>query len=234
MDYKLVLKIVGATVFIALVILILSIIEFATQPMRYQRYWNNRNQQARQQSDGLLYIALGDSTAQGIGAGAAKQGYVGVISDELAKKHEAVHTINLSKSGATIQDALSKQIPELNKLKVEDNTVVTIEIGANDMSKFNAQTFESQMDELMAALPKQTLISDIPYFGDTRYKDREVYVEQANQIMYKLAKKHGFTLVALHEPMKANGGRRTLALDQFHPSTWAYRENWAKAFLARL
>lgn len=109
-----------------------------------------------------------------------------------------------------------------------------MEIGANDMINFDPAKFESEMDELMQALPNQALISDIPYFGESRFKSKEANVLVANEIMYRLAKKNGYELVPLHEQMKRNGGIKTFAVDWFHPSNVAYRENWAPVFLQRI
>ncbi|MEO5743679.1 MAG: hypothetical protein ABIQ53_03685, partial [Terracoccus sp.] len=46
---------------------------------RYGRYWA----QPRGGNAGILYVALGDSTAQGIGASRPERGYVGLIAERL-------------------------------------------------------------------------------------------------------------------------------------------------------
>ncbi len=49
----------------------------------------------------LLYVALGDSTAQGIGASRPGNGYVGILADRIrALSGRTVRTVNLSVSGA--------------------------------------------------------------------------------------------------------------------------------------
>jgi lysophospholipase L1-like esterase len=205
--------------------------ELYSQVGRYQAYWNRQNEQPPIKNE-LVYVALGDSTAQGIGASKPQKGYVGLVAAELAKQSgRPVRTMNFSKSGAKLSDALERQVPLLQKCNIPSDAIITIEIGANDMGNFNAAHFESQMDELMGKLPARTAISDIPYFGGSRNKKLEPNVADANVIMERLAKKHGFELVALHERMKNNSSLKTLALDGFHPSSYAYKSNWATAFL---
>ncbi len=227
-----ILKIAGITLAIIIVLFVLSLFELWTQLARYQSYWTRQNKSAE---GDITYVALGDSTAQAIGASHPSKGYVGIISKQLAEERgTTVKTINLSKSGAKIKDALNTQLPAMEKLGVTDQTVVTIEIGANDIISFDPIEFELQMDELMERLPRQTVMSDIPYFGGTRFKSKQPQVDQANVIMYKLAKKHDRALVPLHDAVKNNGGLTTLAPDHFHPSNKSYRENWAPLYMDRL
>ena len=229
-----VLKIITIGLIIILVVFVLSLFELYTQLGRYQSYWQKNNQKPATSGE-ILYVALGDSTAQGIGATSPQKGYVGLVAKELEKRSgKPVRIVNLSKSGAKVKDVLDTQLPEFNRLKTDKKTIVTIEIGANNISSFNRAEFEAQMDEVMTKLPKQTIITDIPYFGESRHKSRQPNVDQANQIMYKLAQKHGFELAPLHKRMLQNGGIKTFAPDWFHPSNTAYRENWAHVFISKI
>lgn len=228
------LKAIPVALFLILLLFVISLGVEYSQLSRYQKYWTHKNT-ADKTPGAVEYIALGDSTAQGIGATNPENGYVGVISRELAqRKNKPVHTINLSKSGAKVDDVLQTQLPKLKELSPSKDTIITIEIGANNMINFDAKSFESSMDKVMTQLPPQTLITDIPYFGGSRFKSREPNVEQANNIMYRLAAKHNFTLVPLHQKLQDNSGIETFAPDWFHPSNVAYRDNWAYVFLQRL
>lgn len=221
------------TVF-AVIAIAIGFVELYTQIGRYQAYWNRRNQQSPLK-DELLYVALGDSTAQGIGARKPQEGYVGLIGKELEKvSSRPVRTLNFSKTGARVSDVLERQLSLLEKAKPPEDAVITIEIGANDMGSFEADKFENEMDKLMARLPKQTIISDIPYFGSGIFRAREANVKKANEIMRKLAKRHGFQIADLHERTKKNNGLRTFAIDWFHPSSYGYKTNWAPAFLEKI
>ncbi|HEX5797986.1 MAG TPA: SGNH/GDSL hydrolase family protein [Candidatus Saccharimonadales bacterium] len=112
--------------------------------------------------------------------------------------------------------------------------MVTVEIGANDIISFDSKKFEKEMDELMAKLPKNTVISDIPSFSGSRYAKYENRILEANEIINKLADKHNIALAKLHERVAANHGLRTFAADLFHPSDYGYRNNWLPAFMDRI
>lgn len=213
---------------------LLSLAILYSQLSRYKTFWETQNAQ-HYPEDSILYIALGDSTAQGIGATSPMRSYPGLISKELSERRgKPVRLINLSKSGAKVKDAIDQQIPAMQSYKPDQNTVITVEIGANDMINFDAAKFEYEMDVFMGKIPKNALISDVPYFGESRFKNKQSNVVKANEIMYKLAAKHGFELVPLHKQMESNGGIKTFAVDWFHPSNTAYRENWSTVFLDRL
>lgn len=234
MEYKSVLKFVGIALVVIVIIFVFSLAELYTQLARYRNYWNKQNTRTAQANE-ILYVALGDSTAQSIGASSAKKGYVGLVAKYLEQKYDRpVRTVNLSKSGAKINDVITTQLPAMKQLEINDDTIITMEIGANDMISYNAGQFESEMDTVMNDLPQQTIITDMPYFGESRFKRLEPQVKEANTIMYKLAAKHDFELSNLHERMQKNGGIKTFAPDWFHPSNTAYRENWAPAFTDRL
>lgn len=227
-------KLIIITIAIIITAVLLSVFELYTQLARYASYWQKNNSKPAVAGE-VLYVALGDSTAQGIGATSPKKGYVSLVANGIShKENKSVRTVNLSKSGAKVNDVVSTQLPALKRLPVNDNTYVTIEIGANDMSSFDAKRFETEMDEVMQQLPRQALITNIPYFGDSRHSNRQPDVEAANKIMDKLATKNNFKLLDLHKRMQENGGFKTLAADMFHPSNTAYRENWAYVFLQRI
>lgn len=228
-----VMKIVLGVIVVIVIILAIAALELWSQVGRYQAYWNRQNAQSLQAGE-LLYVALGDSTAQGIGASQPKKGYVGLVAKELASKEgKQVHIVNLSKTGAKLSDVLERQLPLMKQQPIDDKTVVTIEIGANDMSSFEPQRFEKDMNEIIDQLPKQTVVSDMPYFGGGRHKSSETAAEQASEIIRRLAKQHKLKVAGLHDLLQQNDGWRIYALDQFHPSNTGYRI-WAQAFLGQL
>ena len=56
----------------------------------------------------LVYVALGDSAAQGIGASTSDNGYVGLVADRLRERTgNPVLGVNLSRSGATVHISYS-------------------------------------------------------------------------------------------------------------------------------
>ncbi len=228
------MKIFLAILFVLIVFFTARLGELYTQLARYQKYWSKSNLKPINPKD-FVYVALGDSAAQGVGASQPLKGYVGLIAEELRQdKKTEVKILNLSKSGAKVKDVLETQLPLYKKLCLETPQLVTIEIGANDIISFNEQKFEAEMDELMSELSEKTVISDIPSFAGSRYAKYEPRVIKANEIIHRLGAEHGFKIAELYKRVAANHGLRTFAADIFHPSDYAYKTNWLEAFMERI
>ncbi len=195
----------------------------------YKYYWISESQKPAP-ADSLLYVALGDSSAQGLGATRPEKGYVGLVAASLKEKtNKPVQIVNLSVTGARVQDVLETQLPQLDKLKINNKTVVTLAIGANDMSIFQSAAFESQMDELLERLPKQTVVADVAYFGGGRKRNLEKNALKANEIIAELTKKYNLKLAPLHGITQQRDSLWTMSADLLHPSNKGYR-NWYEAF----
>lgn len=179
----------------------------------------------------LLYVAIGDSAAQGIGASEPNRGYVGILADHIRlATGRTVRVINLSVSGATVELAVRDQLPRFIKLKPD---IVTVAIGANDIALWDAAVFASGIREVFSALPDHAIVSDLPCFHFAR-NERKVAV--ANTILRRIAAEHDLTVVPLHATTKRQGFRSIatqFANDMFHPNDRGYRV-WAEAFLPAL
>jgi acyl-CoA thioesterase-1 len=181
------------------------------------------------QPGGLLYVALGDSTAQGVGASQPERGYVGVLADRMRQQSgRPVMVINLSVTGAKVQDVLDTQVPTLRRLHPD---VVTVAIGANDVRSFDAGQFASGMDRLAAQLPSGTFIADVPWFMGGAWEDNAV---RAGVDIAQESAARGLVLVPLHRALAQRGWASMLtdfAPDWFHPNDKGYRV-WANTFWA--
>lgn len=186
-------------------------------------YWR----QQRTREGELLYVAVGDSAAQGIGASRPGRGYVGVIARRIAGASGArVRVANLGVSGATLRTVLDVELPVLETL---DPAVLTVSIGANDMADFDPVRFEREAGELFARLPRHAIVADLPSFYFLPAHRR---VRAANRMLRELAERHGFELAPLHRFTDRQGlwGVSTqFAGDLFHPNDRGYRV-WADAF----
>lgn len=176
----------------------------------------------------LLYVAIGDSAAQGIGASTPAHSYVGLIAERMRElTGQSLRVVNLSVSGATTALAVADQLPKFRKLKPD---LVTVAIGANDIVEFDAAVFEANIREVFATLPKHAIVADLPCFY-LPWNERKVAV--ANRIVREVAVEHHLEVVPLHETTKRRGLRGILtefAIDLFHPNDGGYRV-WASAFL---
>lgn len=181
----------------------------------------------RTKTGDLLYVAIGDSAAQGIGASRPGRSYVGLVAQHVRSTGRTVKLVNLGISGATLRVAIEKQLPALRTLTPD---LVTVSIGANDIGTFDPARFERELTEVMAALPGHAIVADLPSF---RPLPAERRVRVANGIVRRLAADHGLTLVGLHAAMRRQGmwGVTTqFAGDLFHPNDRGYRV-WAASFL---
>ncbi|WP_328706909.1 SGNH/GDSL hydrolase family protein [Clavibacter zhangzhiyongii] len=176
----------------------------------------------------LLYVALGDSTAQGIGASRPVNGYVGILADRIrALSGRTVRTVNLSVSGARVADLIDYQLPRLAKLQPD---VVTLAIGANDIPAFEPVAFERDLGRILDAVPPTTVVADLPCF---HFPTSERKVRVANEIVRRLAADRGLRVAPLHRTTRRQTAILALtqaAGDLFHPNDRGYRV-WASAFL---
>lgn len=226
------MKIIIYLVAVVLLIFIIRLGDLYTQLSRYQKFWDYQNKLPAEKDD-FVYVAFGDSAAQGVGASSPERGYVGLIAHQIHKDtSKNVKIINLSKSGGKIRDVIDTQIPKYKELKKVD--LVTIEIGANDILTFDPNKFRKEMNELMNLLPPGAYISDIPSFKGSRLSRQEPKVLEANKIIYDLAAGRDLVLVPLHEKVTKNNSLRTFAADFFHPSNYGYKTNWADTFMEKI
>ncbi len=219
---KMLLIIVG----ILVVLEIIALAWLATSVGRYETFWNEK----AKESGEITYLALGDSAAQGIGATSPMRGYVGLIAKDLEKKTgKTVRIVNVSKTGAKMGDYLKDQAPIVKKLKPD---YVTIEIGANDIAKYNAGDFRAKYKQVLKTLPDGSYVSNMPLFnsrpGSTQNaKDASKIVEEELRDYPKL------TFVDLQTVTQNNQSIFGFAPDLFHPNDFSYK-NWAKAFLDKM
>ena len=206
-----------------------ALVRLARSTAANAEYWS----EPRGEPAGLLYVALGDSAAQGIGATSPDHGYVSLLADQLAAATgKRVEVVNLSSSGARIRDVLDRQLPALSALRRTPD-VLTVAVGGNDVRAYDRMTFEAEVARLTRALPAGTYVADAPYFMHGRW---ERDADQAAGLLRAAAAERGLRPVALHEALKAEGWQAMLtqfAADWFHPNNRGHQV-WADAFWARM
>lgn len=190
---------------------------------QYRTYWSV----ARGEKGGILFVALGDSTAQGIGASTPERGYVGLIAQRLrTATGRPVQVLNLSRSGARVHDVVVDQLPRLAGLAPD---LVTVAVGANDLKHDDADRFRADVDALIVGLGPTAVVGDIPWFmhGGTGRRSGEAADYVAAQ-----AGARGLPVARLHRAMYERGWMSMItdfAADWFHPNDRGHRL-WADAF----
>lgn len=175
----------------------------------------------------VLYVALGDSAAQGLGASRPELGYVGVLADRIsAVSAHTVRVVNLSVSGAKIADVVEDQLPGLAELAPD---VVTVAVGGNDIRTFDERHFAARAHRMIVALPEHAIVADVPCFWGGRSEQRALV---AARIIRDAAEARGLAVAQLHRATEARRNQRArtdFALDMFHPNDAGYAV-WAGAF----
>jgi lysophospholipase L1-like esterase len=196
-------------------------------------HWQQHNEQVlRTAAAGPLWVVLGDSTAQGLGAPSPDGGYVGQALDAMRRRTGLPwQVLNLSASGSLIRDVLHRQLPRLPA----SADLVTCGIGVNDILYTGPGKLFADLRALLAAVPDHTIVLDLPLpdgYGGLIGRAGRPYVARINRTLYEAAASRGLpvaTVSAHFQPPWAG----KLASDCFHPSQDGYRD-WTRALLATL
>ncbi|MEA2901147.1 MAG: hypothetical protein QOH36_1034 [Actinomycetota bacterium] len=192
----------------------------------YAKAWDGANALALA-ATGPLWVVLGDSTAQGIGAPSPDEGYVGQVHRMLeATTGQTWRVLNLSKSGERAAGLLATQVPRLEALDVVPD-LVTCAIGSNDIIRRTPlPQLERDLREILGRLPPGSVVATMPA---GLWRERVVAIDA---IIRSAAAAGG-----LHV---ADVGARTgppwegkYAEDRFHPGALGYAD-WAAAFAEAL
>lgn len=158
---------------------------------------------------GPLWVALGDSMTQGIGAGSHDRGWVG----QLAARMPGWRVVNLAIYGARVSDVLDRQLPALDSLGVLPD-LVTLLIGNNDMINPRLRPhLDTVLPELLRRVPPGTLVGNQP---GTYAAALEV-----NRMIDDAVAERDLVLADLRDPRTRHWGGR-LAADHFHPNERGY------------
>jgi lysophospholipase L1-like esterase len=187
----------------------------------YAQGWHQRNLEALASAD-PLWVVLGDSLSQGVGASSIEQSWVLRTWRALADQGLRYRIVNLSFSGARVADVLDRQLPALAGLPVAPE-LVTVLIGSNDIIKRDLRArLPERYRALLSALPAGALVATVP-------RTRGVQAE-VNQIVHEAGDAGAVVAVPLHFTPGAR------APDHFHPDDTGYAAiaaDFTTAILAR-
>ena len=166
-----------------------------------------------QHAVGPLWVVLGDSTSQGIGATTRGAGYVGVVH-EVLRRRAAWRVINLSRAGAGVADVLARQLPELGELTDEEPAaLVTCIVGAEDVARRLPGT-DIALRSMCAAMPRGAVIGTVPLAGPA--------ADAANEVLREEVVKHGLRLADLGAVKSPpTRGREAVRLGDVAHAAWA-------------
>jgi lysophospholipase L1-like esterase len=197
-------------------------------------HWQAHNRQVLA-GTGPLWVVLGDSTAQGLGAPGPYGGYVGQVLAELRLRTGLPwRVLNLSVSGALSRDVLHGQLPQM-PADVAVPDLVTCGIGVNDILYSSPGRVLRDLRTLVGAIPDRTVLLDLPLpagMWGILGRMGVPYVTRINRTLHQAARARGLPVAEISAHFTPPWGGK-FASDSFHPSQAGYRD-WARALVAAL
>jgi lysophospholipase L1-like esterase len=147
----------------------MSKVSAAVQRIEAQRephaeFWDAWNR-AAVVADGPLWVALGDSTSQGIGAVDPRDGWIPRVRDRLrSSTGDPWRIINLSMTGAQFSDIANVQLSRLSELVSAGHsaTLTTHLAGANNLMAPNTwPTALRDLNTILDALPEHSVVARV-------------------------------------------------------------------------
>lgn len=203
----------------------------------FAAYWQAHNERVLRHYEtgkepGPLWVALGDSTAQGLGAPGPQGGYVGQALQQLRRKTgQHWRVLNLSVSGALIRDVLAEQLPQLPAAP----ELVTCGVGANDILYSAPGKLFSDMRSLLGKVPDGTVLLDLPLLGGFWWIVGHMsvpYITRINRVIHEVATERALPLAPVSAHFTAPWTGK-FSRDSFHPSQDGYRD-WTRALLSAI
>lgn len=180
---------------------------------------------ANPQAAPLIYVALGDSAAQGVGVQDPRDCYVARFASFLQRATgREVILLNLSVSGAVASSVVATQLPALAQLGISPD-IVTLDIGGNDTFypvEISVEDFAAALDTICRHLPAPALISDVPACRPFANQQRST---ELNEVLVAAARAYGHTVVPVRDYSEDPRFWRlfgTRAGDGFHPNREGY------------
>ena len=186
----------------------------------------------------LRYVALGDSTVEGVGATAPDRTYVSRLHASLREVYARADVENLGVAGATSSDVVQQQLPRAARGRPD---LVTLSVGPNDITeRIAVNVFERNVETIFRTLRARqetvlvaTLLPDLGVTPRFRARpEREAVARRSvefNDALRRQARAHGVVLVDLYGPSREEVPRRPelVAGDGYHPSDVGYAR-WAE------
>ena len=195
----------------------------------FARHWQAHNDGVLAE-EGPLWVVLGDSTAQGLGASSPDGGYVGQVLAGLRQQSGLPwRVLNLSVSGALTRDVTGAQLPRVPA----GADLVTCGIGVNDILYTSPAKLFADLRALIAAVPDHTVLLDLPLpAGCWGFLGRASvpYVTRINRAIRAGAAARGLPVAQVSAHFRPPWPGK-FASDCFHPSQAGYRD-WSRALLA--
>jgi acyl-CoA thioesterase-1 len=186
----------------------------------------------------LLYVALGDSTVEGVGATSVATTYPARLFTRLRAIYPRAGVINLGVGGATSADVVNDQLERAILMRPK---LVTLSVGPNDITdRVPVAEYEANVGTIFRRFAGETgtvvvvnLLPDLAVTPRFRGRDNEREVARLtvefNAALTRQARLYAVEVVDLYKPSQVEVPRRPelLAADGYHPSDLGYAR-WAE------
>lgn len=165
--------------------------------------------------DGPWWLVLGDSMAQGVGAGRWDGGWPGRVR-ELVPAAAALRMVNLSVYGAGVADVVTTQLDAAAELTSAQGppALVTCVIGSNDLiGRARRAALPDALEALLARVPEGSVIASQP-------QGRPGTVD-FNRRLDAAAARRGLLVAEFRDPRSVDW-RGGISRDLFHPNDRGY------------
>lgn len=202
---------------------VMSKVSSAVREIEAQRgphadFWDAWNAEAMA-ADGPLWVALGDSTSQGIGADDPLEAWIPQVLDRVRETTgEPWRLVNLGVTGAQFGDIVEHQLPRLRALESSERppSLVTHLAGANNlMAPATWPATIGHVREIVGALPDHSVIARVGVSSAFN----SIMARRINSVLETAATARPLHLFWPWDWPARDG----LAGDKFHPSTTGYR-----------
>lgn len=191
----------------------------------------------------FVYVAMGDSSVEGIGATHPSRSVPGIIFSTILLSRKSAVFHNLGKNRASTVDVLENQ---LQKAIGYDPDLITISIGVNDMRKgITPRRFSKHLSDIVRELKKKThaeiVINSIPDISFMPIVPRlvkglsSVMVKRMNTVIERIARDENLTFIDMYHFSRIYGKSHPeiVSSDGIHPSDFGYAL-WANTILSHI
>ena len=191
----------------------------------------------RDRGSAPTYVALGDSTVEGVGASSPDNNYVSRLYARLRSVYPAARLSNLGVGGATAADVVREQLPRAVALGPH---LLTHSIGPNDVTQSRSvEAYDRDVDIIFGTLARDTpavvvanLLPDMaqaPRFSPEEKLAVGRRAADFNEALVRRAREHGVEIVDLYAPSQQELPDRPslVSADDYHPSDEGYAR-WAE------
>lgn len=175
----------------------------------------------------FVYVAIGDSTIEGIGASTREKSFASLIFAFLRTQFKQVEFYNFGKRDSRVKDVIDQQ---LSHAIAKTPDLIILSVGANDIKhRTSTKTFEKYFSELLTTLKNETqakiVINTIPDLSLLSIIPRPIrfyckwIVIRFNQKITKHSKVTGAVLIDTYRQSKiVKGLKELVSEDGIHPS----------------